>query len=512
MPIAVSPIAGPSTSPFGGPSAFGSGSPSDKVQIDGSSAGQTSTDQVDAANAFASFVSNYMSTTDQAISAPPSDGKQIAAELLAGSSIGSTSAKKKGGVFGADDAATMDAAALNALNAMQTSAANPLVMPVVAGTTINAAGEATDPTGVGAIGPASGQLPQLVTGLAASTPKEGKSGSEKVQAAGTSSPSASVPSPVPTPFETLLTAANTGGAETKGTLKEGIAGKSEISMAPSAGTAKAPDLSAAALAAATEALAPGLANGSSVSSSAQSVVDGNRASANAETDSLITATADHSTRQLASNAHADRLQAQGKEDAMKASEIVEAKDAGNTPDMADADMGGAQIQSGSPKSTAPAPHIAKSLGVETATIAIPHLAAVINDHAAKGERSFEIRLDPPELGKVDVRLHINKDGEIRAHLAVERSDTLDMMLRDSKTLERAIEQSGMKLDTNSGLSFTLRQDGGNGSGQAWRSYQDVFGEARASNEYASDESQMDQQTVSAVYGRSTRPGGLDLRV
>ena len=91
--------------------------------------------------------------------------------------------------------------------------------------------------------------------------------------------------------------------------------------------------------------------------------------------------------------------------------------------------------------------------------AILTAAGAIARNAAKGENRFQVRLDPPELGRVDVRLNIGDDGVARAHLVVERSETLDMFMRDQRQLERALEQAGVKTDENS-LQFSLKDGNG----------------------------------------------------
>jgi flagellar hook-length control protein FliK len=144
--------------------------------------------------------------------------------------------------------------------------------------------------------------------------------------------------------------------------------------------------------------------------------------------------------------------------------------------------------------------------VEPTTQRLPTelLAAAVVRHHADGDKSFRIRLDPPELGRVDVKLQIGTDGEVRAHLIVERAETLDMMLRDQRGLERALEQGGMKLDQG-GVQFSLRQDG---QGQERRP--ERF-EARAE---PSAEVPADADPVAAIatYNRPARAGGLDLSV
>ena len=80
---------------------------------------------------------------------------------------------------------------------------------------------------------------------------------------------------------------------------------------------------------------------------------------------------------------------------------------------------------------------------------------------ARGENRFEIRLDPPELGRIDVRLHVSTDGRVNAHLTVERNEALDLLQRDARHLERALGDAGLKAG-NGSLSFSLRDQGSAG--------------------------------------------------
>src|SRR5690606_16237650 len=79
----------------------------------------------------------------------------------------------------------------------------------------------------------------------------------------------------------------------------------------------------------------------------------------------------------------------------------------------------------------------------------------------QGASRFTIRLDPPELGRVDVRLHVDASGGATARLTVDRAETLDLFLRDQRTLERALAQAGFDAARTS-LEFSLRQDGSAG--------------------------------------------------
>ncbi len=97
------------------------------------------------------------------------------------------------------------------------------------------------------------------------------------------------------------------------------------------------------------------------------------------------------------------------------------------------------------------------------------LPVEIGMQALRGAREFQIRLDPAELGRVDVRLHINDKGEVSASMIVERPETLQMLRRDATTLAQAFEQAGLKQGENA-LSFSLR-----GEGQGQPQYQQAGG-------------------------------------
>jgi flagellar hook-length control protein FliK len=75
--------------------------------------------------------------------------------------------------------------------------------------------------------------------------------------------------------------------------------------------------------------------------------------------------------------------------------------------------------------------------------------------AEAGERRFEIRLDPPDLGRIEVQLSVDSSGRATSHLVVDRADTLDLLRRDAPALERALQSAGLTTDDAS-LQFSLR--------------------------------------------------------
>ena len=75
----------------------------------------------------------------------------------------------------------------------------------------------------------------------------------------------------------------------------------------------------------------------------------------------------------------------------------------------------------------------------------------------QGQSRFSIRLDPPELGRIDVRMHVDASGAVNARLTVERSETLDLFQRDQRSLERALTQAGLD-SGKTNLEFSLKQN------------------------------------------------------
>jgi len=89
------------------------------------------------------------------------------------------------------------------------------------------------------------------------------------------------------------------------------------------------------------------------------------------------------------------------------------------------------------------------------------LATAIAVKSAAGTKTFDIRMDPPELGRVDVHLSVDRDGKVQAMLSAEHPRTLELLQRDSQHLERALKDAGLDLSNNS-LNFSLKGEGRQG--------------------------------------------------
>ena len=92
---------------------------------------------------------------------------------------------------------------------------------------------------------------------------------------------------------------------------------------------------------------------------------------------------------------------------------------------------------------------------QPAVIPFAGVAIEIAGKALAGKNHFEIRLDPPELGRIEVRLEVDRDGNVISRMIADRADTLDLLRRDAGGLERALQDAGLKTSDN-GLQFSLR--------------------------------------------------------
>ena len=82
------------------------------------------------------------------------------------------------------------------------------------------------------------------------------------------------------------------------------------------------------------------------------------------------------------------------------------------------------------------------------------VAVQIQRAVANGDTRINIRLHPASLGRVDVDLEIGKDGRVLAMVTAEKAETLEMLQRDTKVLERALQDAGLDANPDS-LSFNL---------------------------------------------------------
>jgi hypothetical protein len=109
------------------------------------------------------------------------------------------------------------------------------------------------------------------------------------------------------------------------------------------------------------------------------------------------------------------------------------------------------------------------------------VAATLTKAGKGGEDStINLRMDPPELGNVAVRLQFSaKDKMVKAVVTAEKPETFMMLQRDSHALERALQSAGFDSASQS-ISFELAQD--NGTGRRDGESNQNFGGGKASQD------------------------------
>ncbi len=180
------------------------------------------------------------------------------------------------------------------------------------------------------------------------------------------------------------------------------------------------------------------------------------------------------------------------------------------PKPADAGNNNLLVMPGATGQTQPgqantAPVVTQNVQVSTSGPNMPALAVEIAARSQSGAKQFDIRLDPPELGRVEVRLSIDATGKASAHVSADQPQTLDLLQKDAPTLTRALRDAGLNVSQN-GLNFSLRQQQGDAgaSGNQGRG-----GNSRSFTLTAN--SSIDATQTGATY-RGPADGRLDIRV
>jgi flagellar hook-length control protein FliK len=167
------------------------------------------------------------------------------------------------------------------------------------------------------------------------------------------------------------------------------------------------------------------------------------------------------------------------------------------------------IQAQQPAAAAATPAAATQLTAAAATSApvpVSGLAMEIAASAKSGKTRFEIRLDPAELGRIDVRIDVDRHGQVTSHLTVERPETLSMLRQDANQLQRALDNAGLSTG-NGGLQFSLRDQSSQGQNDGNQS------NPNAHRIVVSEEDSVPAAVAGRSYGRMLgASGGVDIRI
>ncbi len=81
----------------------------------------------------------------------------------------------------------------------------------------------------------------------------------------------------------------------------------------------------------------------------------------------------------------------------------------------------------------------------------------ITKSAVKGVDTIDIQLKPEDLGKVQIKMHIAKDGKVQAEIIASRAETADLLQKDASSLSRAFNEAGYDTDVKS-FTFSFQNE------------------------------------------------------
>lgn len=143
-------------------------------------------------------------------------------------------------------------------------------------------------------------------------------------------------------------------------------------------------------------------------------------------------------------------------------EVLTAAQTAQSPMAPTASSGPAGALSQAPSPPASALAAGQAAATSAVHPASQALAVTLQQRALDGgARQFTVQMDPPDLGRVDVRLQFGRNKTLKAVLTVEKPETLTLLQRDAQILERTLQGSG--LQSGADLEFSLAQGGQGGA-------------------------------------------------
>ena len=128
----------------------------------------------------------------------------------------------------------------------------------------------------------------------------------------------------------------------------------------------------------------------------------------------------------------------------------------------------------------------------------------ITKSAVKGVDKIDISLKPEDLGHIEIKMQLSKDGKLQAHIISSRMETMEILQKDMQSLQKAFADAGFYMDENS-LSFSFQDNN-----QTWQQQKEENGLRNFMGKVFENESENDNftQVETAWDGKSA----LNIRV
>lgn len=87
---------------------------------------------------------------------------------------------------------------------------------------------------------------------------------------------------------------------------------------------------------------------------------------------------------------------------------------------------------------------------------IDQIKVQIASQSKDGTDTIKVQLKPTELGSIEIKLDVTKDGTVTTVVTADNKDTLDLLKKDQSSLQKALTDAGLKSDLGS-MTFNLRE-------------------------------------------------------
>ena len=138
--------------------------------------------------------------------------------------------------------------------------------------------------------------------------------------------------------------------------------------------------------------------------------------------------------------------------------------------------------------------------------AVEQVMLQLSRNVKSGNDQMSLQLHPAELGQINIKLSINADGKVQGTVTASNPATLELLSKDSKGLERALQDAGLTTDTG-GLQFSLGNQSGNAQQQA--NGQAAAGQTDSSGDEAGTALAVNDTEAERYY---VTPGRVNLKV
>jgi len=145
-------------------------------------------------------------------------------------------------------------------------------------------------------------------------------------------------------------------------------------------------------------------------------------------------------------------------------------------------------------------------------VPIDQVAVQIKKAIGEGIDKINIKLKPAHLGNVEVKMEIAKDGQLTANIIAERPETLELLQRDVRGLEKALQDGGLKIDTQS-FNFNLKENAQQQAADGREQMNEQQDNNNQNNNTNNDDDGQSMAPQAAAYGQNIATnGGVDIRV